>query len=182
LSSSLPNSNAFLLGDGNSGKIASENHDWDMHSEIDMKNREIKQLREAIWAHQNQNASLLKEIERCRAEKEAALQLKSDTIARTQNELQNWKQRYQSLRHQHLIELLSFLNPKASGPFADLQRIKKEYFFSLAIAFKLHNARDDNCMVNVGELYERALGEAIQWQLWPEWISEQIMSKLDSSS
>jgi hypothetical protein len=35
---------------------------WQLNPEIDLKNREIKQLKEAIWAHQNQNASLSAEV------------------------------------------------------------------------------------------------------------------------
>jgi len=64
------------------------------------------------------------------------------------------------------------LDPKDKSLIADLQKVKKQLFFSLALSFKL-NARTD-CNVNIHSLYERAIAENVEWVQWSEWIATEM--------
>ncbi len=77
---------------------------WHLNPEIDVKNREIKQLKEANWAHQNQNAALAQELEHLKNEHKAMLKVKEDTIRGLEKELAFVKQTHAGLRDKYLAQ------------------------------------------------------------------------------
>jgi len=141
---------------------------WQLNPEVDVKNREIKQLKEAIWAHQTQNASIAQELEHLQNEHKSMIKVKDETIRSSEKELAFVKQSHTSLRDKYLAQQIGLLDPQDKTLLSELQKIQKEYFFSLALSCKL-NMRQA-CNVNSSSLYERAVSENIPWYDWPEWV------------
>jgi len=144
---------------------------WEI-SPIDSKNREVSQLKEAIWAHQKQNEKLDSEVQRLEKENKANVKVKDETIGTLKKELTSVKSTYQAIREKYLEQQIGLLDPQDKSLGAEMAKIKKEYFFSIVMNCKL-NMREE-CNVNAGTLYETALGENVYWRDWPEWISAQV--------
>jgi len=144
---------------------------WEI-SPIDSKNREVNQLKEAIWAHQKQNEKLDAEVQRLEKENKANVKVKDETIDALKKELTSIKSTYQAIREKYLEQQIGLLDPQDKSLGAEMAKIKKEYFFSIVMNCKL-NMREE-CNVNAVTLYETALGENVYWRDWPEWISAQV--------
>jgi len=148
---------------------------WDEITQLDSKNRELKQLKEAIWAHQKQNEKLDAEVQRLENENKSNMKVKEETIASLKKELVSTKSTYQAIREKYLEQQIGLLDPQDKSLGAELATIKKEYFFSIVMNCKL-NMREE-CNINAINLYEDALGENIYWRDWPDWISTQLVPR-----
>lgn len=72
------------------------------------------------------------------------------------------------------------LNPNDTSNLAELEKIKRQYFYALALSCKL-NLRGGTGM-NTSTLFDMALSENIEWKNWPEWLSKKITDSEDDSS
>eukprot|EP01114_Cavostelium_apophysatum_P021688 TRINITY_DN7638_c0_g1_i1.p1 TRINITY_DN7638_c0_g1~~TRINITY_DN7638_c0_g1_i1.p1 ORF type:complete len:1024 (+),score=273.72 TRINITY_DN7638_c0_g1_i1:183-3254(+) len=160
----------WLASGGNQNASIGAADSWKLKPEIDVKNREIKSLRDAIWAHQTQNQLLTSEIMQVENDTKAKLKVKDEHIRKLEKELEFVRNAFQGVREKYLNQQVGLLGEED----AELQQVKKEYFFTLAVSCKLSSAKPSN--MNVMELFERALGENVDWKKWPEWISTQLFT------
>ena len=100
---------------------------WQLNPEVDMLNRQIKQLKDANWAHQTQNSTLCQELDQLRNENKAAIKVKDDHIKSLEKELSFVKNTHQELRDKFLVQQLGLLNPQDESLLGELQKLSKEY-------------------------------------------------------
>eukprot|EP01117_Protostelium_nocturnum_P006648 TRINITY_DN2393_c3_g1_i1.p1 TRINITY_DN2393_c3_g1~~TRINITY_DN2393_c3_g1_i1.p1 ORF type:complete len:993 (+),score=407.20 TRINITY_DN2393_c3_g1_i1:214-3192(+) len=146
-----------------------------LSAEIEQRDRAINKLKETIWAHQQQNAAITLELSRVTAENTAVLRAKDEIIERLEKEIVDSKEIHQTMREKYLEQQLGLMDPKDSSVIAEMQKLKKVYFFSLALNTKLNYAAESN--VNVTDLYETVLGQDIDWKQWSDWIPNQIIKR-----
>jgi len=99
--------------------------------------REIKQLKEEIWAHQNQNAALAKEVARLEMENKLTVKVKDESMRLTEKELAHTKQLFQDLREKYLAQQVGLLASTDDSIGVELAKIKKEYFFCTCIELQI---------------------------------------------
>ena len=113
----------------NSTSSSSSSKTWQLNPEIDSLHRQIKQLKEATWAHQQQNASLATEIEHITNENKVHLKVKDEQLRSLEKELSFMKQTHQALREKYLVQQIGLLDPHDKSLLSELQKVTKEYVY-----------------------------------------------------
>ncbi|GAM21414.1 hypothetical protein SAMD00019534_045890 [Acytostelium subglobosum LB1] len=162
---------------------------------------DIIRLRESILAHQSQNGYLMTEMSRLETENQLKHDAKDEKINQLETSLNEIVYQYQNLRE--LLHGTSTTADYVKSIETELMELKRDYFRSLAISFKLQcvgaHDIDDNAdnddrpamasstitqsnMLDITSLYEEVVKNSIPFKQWPDWISSKVavVSSTDS--
>mmetsp|Transcript_29308 Transcript_29308/g.41263 ORF Transcript_29308/g.41263 Transcript_29308/m.41263 type:complete len:562 (+) Transcript_29308:238-1923(+) len=72
----------------------------------------------------------------------------------------------------------------SSAQDAEMEQIKKEYFFALAVGLKLGNVNNNKGVpnLNIENLWERAIQEKVDRKLWKKWIQAKMDEELQGKA
>ncbi len=97
------------------------------------------------------------------------LEAKDNAIGKLTVEIRNLRAAYQAIRRRLLLND-GRLTEEA---LVDMERLKKDYFYSLALSIKLTRAmQGKSTNIRVDSLFERA--NQIRFTQWSDWILQQI--------
>ena len=126
----------------------------------------IVRLKEEIHAHISQNEILSKENIRLQQESTILLKSKTETIDDLSNQLEELRSAYQNLRQKLIFTTKTEISQHV---FEELESIKLDYFFSLALTVKLeYSLKGVSCNFDIQDLYSRA--KFIDRKNWRSWI------------
>jgi len=144
--------------------------------EEEVRNQFLK-LKRAIQAHQTQNAFLAQELQRQQDDQTAEITAIKANLAKANSELVSLRQHYQELRKRLLLG-----DGKLSEEFlADVEKLKKDYFYSLAVSAKLTRAMQGKpTNIRVDILFEKA--KSMKHSQWNDWLARTLDSSDGSPS